>query len=598
MYGGRPPTGSLANRPASRAGQGAASWGRAQATGGTPMPSRPPVPQTASRVPGTARPGTMARGFGAAATGNVPFAERPMTQHGLGGLKTGAQGPGRLVQDRTFFQTELRRRITLVNNEIAKLQTESDQIDRENSNTGALEKRADSLADEIRDLQGQLADLNTLIDRLSAGADLEEVERQRSVLKEKNMRESRVLDDLFAERQQKEAAVREAERLVEEERKKAEAHVEGMDPESRREYRQLKEKAANLSADIDKQQTELDDLSRRSAQLESELGQDPLKHKAAKLRAKLAELQTKREELESTSSNRSIQPQDKASLLHKVKEDNQEIATMERRIADLEDRKNRLLTDIEKLAENADPEESSGSGEKSAKYEELVKRDREMQTFLDAFDANWRESNDKNSLTEKKIVTLLDRLRSLSEKMGGGSRNDADEGVVQNTVDGLSKERDRKTAELEKVLQMESKLASEMATLNDRVGSMNADLRKFANVDAIKREAEQTRKKNMAQREILKKEIARLQQDLPQLTSELEAQRAVLNQNETHLQLAALESRVKHIQEEEAQVRECKRNSARIAESDYGVVKSEVITLVDEINSQLIKMLSIPKSVS
>ena len=50
-------------------------------------------------------------------------------------------GPGRLVQDRTYFQTELRRRINLISKEIAKLQSETDQIDRENINAGALEKR-------------------------------------------------------------------------------------------------------------------------------------------------------------------------------------------------------------------------------------------------------------------------------------------------------------------------------------------------------------------------------------------------------------------------------------------------------------------------
>ena len=62
--------------------------------------------------------------------------------------------------------------------------------------------RADGLAEELRDLQGQLADLNTLIDRQAAGADLTQVEKEKGALKERNARESRVLDDLFAERQQ------------------------------------------------------------------------------------------------------------------------------------------------------------------------------------------------------------------------------------------------------------------------------------------------------------------------------------------------------------------------------------------------------------
>ncbi|TPX52694.1 hypothetical protein SeMB42_g01233 [Synchytrium endobioticum] len=580
MYSGRPPTGSLANRPPGRPANAAPPPAHSS-HGRQPMVTTPAMPLRNSSLTGaprTARPTTIARGPFGSTAGNLPIAtnERPMTQHGLGGLKTGVQGPGRLVQDRTYFQTELRRRITLITAEITKLHAEAALIDKENANADALEKRADGLAEELRDLQGQLADLNTLIDRQAAGVHLPDVEDEQSLLKERNTRESRVLDELFAERQEKEAALKQVETLVNEERKKAEAHVEGMDPESRREYRHIKEEAANLSISLQKQQADLDELTRRGAQLESELGQDPLKQRAVKLRAKLAHLQSKRAELESTiKTNNNPPAMDKSLLLHKVKQDNQDIAAMERRIAELEEKRLRVLSEMEKYTDN--PARSSCTdlgGDKSAKYEELVKRDKEMQTYLDSYDGKWKEVVDKNNTAEKRIVTLLDRLKNLAGRMGGSASSPhlSTDDVVENTVQGLSKERDRKTAELDKVLQMESKLASEMAILAEKLGTMNADLRKFANVDAIKREAEQTRKRRMAERERLKSQIC---------------------ENETHLQLSALESRVKSVQEEESQLSEWILQ--RLSESDYTAIKKDVLILVDEINGQLVKMMSIPR---
>jgi intraflagellar transport protein 74 len=62
--------------------------------------------------------------------------------------------------------------------------------------------RADILTEELKDLQGQLGDLNTLIDKLHTDSDLNDVERMTFQLKTKNQRESQLLDDIFLQRQQ------------------------------------------------------------------------------------------------------------------------------------------------------------------------------------------------------------------------------------------------------------------------------------------------------------------------------------------------------------------------------------------------------------
>ncbi|KAJ3108462.1 Intraflagellar transport protein 74 [Phlyctochytrium planicorne] len=158
MNYGRPPTGSLANRPSSR----------------------------------------LSAGQGPGAT----VVDRPMTQQGLGGMRTSTMGTGRQVQDTTYFQSELRHKINLLNAEINKLNNEADNITKENSNYATFEKRADTLAQELRELQGQLGDLNTLVDKLHTDSDLADIERHCSQLKAKNERETQILDEIFSHRQQ------------------------------------------------------------------------------------------------------------------------------------------------------------------------------------------------------------------------------------------------------------------------------------------------------------------------------------------------------------------------------------------------------------
>lgn len=84
------------------------------------------------------------------------------------------------------------------------------------------------MAQELKELQGQLGDYNTLVDKINTNTDLEEVERQMQQLKAKNQRESHMLDDVFIQRQQKEANLKDVEKLIQAEQQKVEAQIEDL----------------------------------------------------------------------------------------------------------------------------------------------------------------------------------------------------------------------------------------------------------------------------------------------------------------------------------------------------------------------------------
>jgi intraflagellar transport protein 74 len=186
-------------------------------------------------------------------------------------LKTiykGAIGTGRMVQDRTFFQSELRQKLNMLVSEINKMNSEGESIMKENSNYAAFEKRADMLADEIKELQGQLGDLNTLVDKLHTDSDLVDIERQQAQLKSKNQRESQVLDEIFVQRQQKENLARDIEKQIEDERKKSEAQINELPLERRNVYFALKDENLRYLSEIQKRQSELDAINSKIASLQ------------------------------------------------------------------------------------------------------------------------------------------------------------------------------------------------------------------------------------------------------------------------------------------------------------------------------------------
>ena len=82
--------------------------------------------------------------------------------------------------------------------------------------------RADALTEELLESQGQLGDLNMLVEKLHTDTELDELERQISTSKSKNARDNQILNDVFMQRQSRDNAVKDTEKQIEEERKKAE----------------------------------------------------------------------------------------------------------------------------------------------------------------------------------------------------------------------------------------------------------------------------------------------------------------------------------------------------------------------------------------
>ena len=147
--------------------------------GGTAA-GRGPLRMKTGAVPGTSA-GTQAAFL---PQHNINVSDRPVTGQGIAGMKT-AVGPGRQVQDSSFYIGLLRTKITDITKETRKIKTDMDNMQRDAGQYSQLERKYESLLKEVRNLEGTLADYNLAMDKLRTSTDPQEVSEES---KERKMR--------------------------------------------------------------------------------------------------------------------------------------------------------------------------------------------------------------------------------------------------------------------------------------------------------------------------------------------------------------------------------------------------------------------------
>lgn len=199
------------------------------------------------------------------------------------------------------------------------------------------------------ELQGKLADLNLVVDKLSTDTSKEDVELETKELRGVNERRKAALEQIFEERRQREAQITQLEKEIQQERQMADGLIEAMDPPLRQKYSQLGEQNQQLQMAMDQLQTKLDGLTSKKATLEDQLSMSRVKQEAVHLHARLAEAESRRNQLVAEEQTRASPAQERETLLQHVKEDNAETASMERQLTELRETARRRQEEIDLL---------------------------------------------------------------------------------------------------------------------------------------------------------------------------------------------------------------------------------------------------------
>ncbi|XP_044876589.1 intraflagellar transport protein 74 homolog isoform X2 [Mauremys mutica] len=502
--------------------------------------------------------------------------------------------------DKSYYLGLLRSKISELTTEINKLQKEIEMYNQENSVYLSHEKRAETLAGEIKEFQGQLADYNMLVDKLNTNTDMEEVMSDYNMLKTQNDREAQSIDIIFTERQAKEKLIQAVEEDIEREKQVADDIIKNMSQENQAKYMEMKATNEKLLQELDAQQQELDGLNIKEDTLGAEIVHSQVKQEAVQLYEKLHGLEEHRDQMIAEDKSMGSPQEERERLLKQVKEDNQEIASMERQLTEIKEKINHFNDVIRRL--DMDLEEHQG--EKNLKYKELKKREESMDNFLETFEEMKTQELERKAQIEANIVALLEHSsRNVNRMKQISSVTNQELKIMQedltfksnemqksqSTAKNLSTDSQRLRMDLQKMELLEGKMVDEQASLKEKIEQMTKDLEMYNNLPALKASGEERKKKLHEEKERLIKRRDAFKKIMAQLNAAYETLKTQLEENETHSQLTNLERKWQHHEQNNFVMKEFIATKSQ--ESDYQPVMKNVSKQIAEYNTTLIEAL-------
>ncbi|NXB89066.1 IFT74 protein, partial [Vidua chalybeata] len=558
--------------------------------------------------PSTARPGSRSGSLtpGGVLSSQIKVADRPVTQQGLSGIKTAMKGPQRQIMDKTYYLGVLRSKTNELAIEINKLQEELEMYKQEKSVYLSYEKRAEALAGEIKDFQGQLADYNMVVDILNTSTDMAEVIRDYNMLKVQNDRDTQNIDKIFTERQATEKLIQAVEEDIEHEKVVADDIMKDMSQENQAKYLEIKAANEKLSQELVVQQQELDALNVKEESLRAEIGHSGVKQEAVQLYEKLHELKERRDRMIAEDKNMESPQEERGRLLKQarienvVKDDSQKIASMERQLAEVKEK----IDYFKKVIQQLDTDLENHQGEENWKYKELKKREESMDNFLATFEDVKNQESERKAQIEASIVALLEHLsRNLNHMKQISSVTNQELKIMQedltfksnemqksqSTAKNLITESQKLQLDLQKMELLEGKMVGELASLKDKIEQTKAELEIYNNLPALKASGEEKKKKLEDDKEKFKKRSRAFKKIMEHLNTEYETLKKELQENETHSQLKNLERKWQHHEQNNFMMKEFIATKSQ--ESDYQPIMKNSRKLVKEYNKALIEAL-------
>jgi len=562
---------------------------------------RPPtgmrgLPGTAMRMGTAMRPGSRAGvgGLGPLNT-NIAVADRPVTQQGMMGMKIRAQGPGRQVADKSYYMGELRKKVEEMQTEIDRMNSESEQFNKDNAMYQQMERKYETLIKEVRKLQGDLADYNLIVDKSRNNTDPQDINNAYANLKSRNETERRQVDDVFTERKEREEQTKNIEQQAQQYKREADEKLNSLTTQQRQQYAQLEDDYQRMMGDIEQKQMRYNQICKLLGDEEAMLRETPQKERINRLHEQRTQLEARVRELEEQVDQpvKSFDEQ-REELLDQVKNDNKETATIERNIAEVEQRLRAAQQELEDLESGKNGAES----EDAKKYAKLQEKEKEMDEFVAGFDDNYDREVELVSEAEWRVQKLLEHL---SKGIGREQLLPSKEGFQDlqsevsqkqrglenslSTAERLKQEKQMRDMELEKINNLDAKIAAELQTLSEKRSQMTEELPKFSNIEQLKKDAETTRERLNKRKQRLDVHRKVLKQQVLVLGKDFDDVKAQLAASESAGTLEALEGKLRFYEQNIFHLKDF--IEAKEAETDYGMVYDTVSQQVAELNRML-----------
>ncbi|XP_065890276.1 intraflagellar transport protein 74 homolog [Dysidea avara] len=555
---------------------------------------------TGFRVTGTAgRPGSRAGAPQGALNSQIRVADRPVTQQGLAGMRTASKAglEQRTVQDRSYYIGLLLTKTQELNVEISKMTREIETFEQDNATYLTYDKKAESLAAEIKGLQGEMADINTLMDKLNTNSSLEDITSECNTLTRHNDHQARAIEILFSERQGLEKEIKKLEADIAQEKQAAEGLMSQMDPQVQKKYSDLKETSVQLEKELEQRLAELEAISAKVQSLEEEVTSSDIKQEAVALHKQLAEAVQIRDQWR--EKDKETPQEEKARLLKQVKKDNEEITSMERMTTELQDKMQAVQDDLQRVNTSIDEHE----GERSTKYRELRKKEQAFKEYLDNFERNKATEMEKCEQLQSSIVSSLEQISQilvqhqhmptpsqLKEMQEDLAFKEHEMEKAVDTAKILDIENSKLQMDFAKVEQLESKISNELTTLKQGIETMETEIETYKDLRTLKINEEAKKELLEKEKHYLVKRREALKKRMQDLVTLYEASKSKLTANDTFTQLSNLERRWQHLEQNNFVINDF--IASKQTESNYQQIADDVVEMMGDYNTLLCQSLT------
>jgi intraflagellar transport protein 74 len=530
---------------------------------------------------------------------DVKVSDRPVTQQGMMGMRVRTAGPGRQVQDNTYYLGLLRNKITEITTEINKFKREISQFHADNSQYAQLERKYEAYIKEVRQLEGQLADYNLAMDKTRTGSDPADLAQYQARLKEKNEYEKREVDNIFMHRKQKDELIQKCESEIISLQQQAEEKINQLAPDKVQEYRQLVQQNQMGQQNAARLRAELDGINQKVRAAEHELNRDQLRDEYHRLVNQVDRLERERGTLEEEMRTTNMDPEQvRQLLLSKVKEDNAKIATLESSLKSVNEEMGNMRRQI---GDHEDQLEQRKSDEGThQKYEVLFQRDQEMTQFIENYTETEAKGLQEQKDTQQVIVQLLEAMSKdlgrqnnmptvaqVSEMQSDLTFKERQLKASQSTQERLEAELNKRKAELEKIDQLDKKIALELENLTTKMSSMKDQMETFKDVENLRDLSDSSRRYLLDLKQQYLRRRDAVKRLLGPLSSSYDRLKNGLLESETGKTLESLEQKLRHYEQNIHHLREFIETKSR--ETDFRALKDQCGRLLEEINAAVIK---------
>ena len=532
-------------------------------------------------------------------TTNTKVIDRAVSRQGLTGAISGAGGQKieRKIQDKSYFLTLLKTKISDISNEILKMNDEIGKINSDMTKYGTLNKEYEILSKEVQDLEGELADYNLAGDKYRSNMraeDIEEVYNRIKLYNKKKMDES---DNLFLDK----AKIMEQLQQIEQENNRVLQGIEqrllDLDPDQKNEYESIREENQNYVLQIYQLREEMAELNSQLIEGENALRNNPNKMEAHKLKDSINLLKRKKEELELQTNESGLSIDElKQRLMAKAKEQTMEKNNIDKKIPDtrkLIEANKKAIIEIEKEMK------SQQSSDNTKAVDSIAEKDKEYSAFIENHE-NIKRNHYKEIRAKEEVVIAL--LHNISEKLNLGEKPlEGGTGIKErikekkdmiekseNTLEEAKAKYEELVIKLERLDKLDETLKKDIDNYKEKLLRINNDISsKFDKVEEqkefLKRDAE--RKKKLLV--ILNQNKENYSKLLTSLTLKNRTKNTQLEDNDIYKRLHELE--VKMQQNENTIYSLQSYIDSKANENQYGNLLKECMELQQKINDEILK---------